>query len=70
MDAISKGLNEILIFLFMAGLLIGLAMWGIFAAIDKQLSSNDIKVSEPLIPKIELVIKNNKVDTLYVYKIK
>ena len=70
MDTISKGLNELLIFLFIAGILIGLSFWGIFSFLDHQFSDKNLKVSKPLIPKIELVIKNNKVDTLYVYKIK
>ena len=52
------------------GVAIGLLVWGLFAGYNKWFVNHDIKVSKPLIPTIELVIKNNKVDTLYVYKVK
>ena len=31
-------------------------------------SRNVIKVNKPITPEIELIIKDNKVDTLYIYK--
>jgi hypothetical protein len=52
------------------GLIIGLAIWGLFSAYNHWFVNHDIKVKKPLIPTIKLVIENNKVDTLYVYKIK
>lgn len=33
------------------------------------LSSDEIRVKEPLVYTTELVIENNQVDTIYVYKI-
>ncbi len=33
-------------------------------------SRDEIVSKKPLVPEIRLVIKNNKVDTLYVYKVK
>ena len=52
------------------GLIIGLAIWGLFTLYNRNFVDHDIKVKQPLIPTIELVIENNKVDTLYVYKVK
>lgn len=33
-------------------------------------SADEVVVKKPIVPEIRLEIKNNKVDTLYVYKIK
>jgi hypothetical protein len=53
-----------------AGVFIGLSCWGIFSLIDYFFIFDGIKSKTPIKPKIELVIKDNKVDTLYVYEIK
>jgi hypothetical protein len=52
------------------GLFIGLGCWAIFSMIDYFFIFDGIKSETPIEPKIELVIKDNKVDTLYVYEIK
>ena len=62
-----EGIFEVFVGL---GIIIGLAIWGLFSAYNHWFVNNDIKVKKPLIPTIELVIENNKVDTLYVYKLK
>lgn len=62
-------LNGIIETFIVIGLIIGLAIWGLFQGYNHWFVNHDIKVSKPLIPTIELVIKNNKVDTIYVYKI-
>lgn len=51
------------------GIFIGLVIFGIYIIIDKFIINHDIKVKTPLVPTIELIVKNNKIDTLYVYKI-
>lgn len=63
-------LDGILETLIAFGVLIGLSVWGLFSLYSHYLVNHDIKVKKPLVPTIELVIENNKVDTLYVYKIK
>ena len=52
------------------GVLIGLCLWGLFAIYDYYFIFDGIKSNKPIIPKIELIIKDNKVDTLYVYELK
>lgn len=51
------------------GIMIGLAVWGIVSLYDYFFIFDGIKSSKPIKPRIELVIKDNKVDTLYVYEI-
>lgn len=50
------------------GIIIGLCL--LFAIFDYYFIFDGIKSKTPIIPKIELVIENNKVDTLYVYELK
>jgi hypothetical protein len=59
------GLVSALIF---AGLFIGLAVWGSWELIDWIFIDDAIKTTTPIVPEIELIIKDNKVDTLYVYR--
>jgi hypothetical protein len=40
------------------GLIIGLAIWGLFAGYNHWFVNHDIKVKQPLIPTIELIIEN------------
>lgn len=56
--------------LISVGLLIGLATWGLFELIDYLFIDDAIRVTQPLKPEIELTIKDNIVDTIYVYRIK
>jgi hypothetical protein len=50
------------------GMVIVLAIWGIWGLIDLFFISEDIRSDKPIKPEIELVIRDNKVDTVYVYK--
>lgn len=52
------------------GVIIGLCLWGLFAIYDYYFMFDGIKSKTPIKPKIELIIENNKVDTLYVYELK
>jgi hypothetical protein len=53
------------------GVIIGLAVWGLVSLYDYYFVFvfDGIKSPTPIKPRIELVIKDNKVDTLYVYEI-
>lgn len=45
-----------------------LAIWGLWELIDFLFIDEVIKSTDPIIPEIELVVKDNKVDTVYVYR--
>lgn len=45
-----------------------LLFWGGYEAVDYFFIDDAIRSSKPIIPEIELVIKNNMVDTVYVYR--
>jgi len=49
---------------------VGFFVWGMWELIDWWFIDDSIRSSEIIIPEIELVIKNNAVDTVYVYRIK
>jgi hypothetical protein len=55
--------------LILLGAGIVLAIFGCWELIDLIWIDDAIKVSKPIIPTIELIIKNNQVDTLYVYRL-
>ena len=55
--------------LVLLGAAIVLSIWGGWEVIDWLCIDDVIKVSKPLVPTLELVIKNNQVDTLYVYRL-
>jgi hypothetical protein len=50
------------------GVLIGLAIWGCWGLIDWILIDDAIKSSTLIVPEIELIVRNNVIDTLYVYR--
>lgn len=50
------------------GIVVALCLWGCWELVDYFLIDDAIKVSKPLIPEIEIVVNNNVVDTLYVYR--
>lgn len=54
--------------LVVIGLFIGLVLWGAWELIDLIFIDDAIKTTSPMVPEIELIIKDNKVDTLYVYR--
>jgi hypothetical protein len=54
--------------LVVGGLFIGLSVWGAWELIDWIFIDDAIRTTSPMVPEIELIIKDNKVDTLYVYR--
>lgn len=46
------------------------AIWGAWELIDWLFIDEVIKSSEPIKPEIELIINDNEVDTLYIYRSK
>jgi len=50
------------------GVLICASIWGMWELIDWIFIDDAIKVSKPIIPEIELIVKDNIIDTLYVYR--
>lgn len=61
-------INGIVETLITFGIICGLAIWGIFGLVDYFFIFDGIKSKSLITPKIELVIENNKIDTLYVYE--
>ncbi len=52
------------------GAIILASIFGIWKLVDWLFIDDAIKVNEPLKPiRIELVVENNKIDTLYVYEL-
>lgn len=54
------------VFIFL--IVVGMAIVGLIWAIASFFTSDDIRSDKPIKPRIELVIKDNTVDTIYVYK--
>ena len=50
------------------GLFIGLVLWGAWELIDLIFIDDAIKTTSPMVPEIELIVKDNIIDTLYVYR--
>jgi len=50
------------------GVLIGLAIWGCWALIDWIWIDDAIHSTKIINPEIKLMVKNNIVDTIYVYR--
>ena len=50
------------------GILAGLSIWGIWEMIDWLFIDDAIRSTKPIVPQIEIVVKNNIVDTIYVYR--
>lgn len=64
MDGIGKGLAEFFIFVAIICFIIG----GGIAFIIRGKKPNSITVTHRIEPELKLIIKNNKVDTLYIYR--
>lgn len=45
-----------------------LLFWGGYELVDWLFIDDAIKTTAPIKPEIELIIKNNVVDTLYIYR--
>lgn len=65
MDIKLDGLFEALI---VFGVVFGLSVWGIWELIDWLWIDDAIRVSSPIRPELEIVVKDNVVDTIYVYR--
>jgi hypothetical protein len=50
------------------GIVIALAVWGCWELIDWIWIDDAIRSTTPIVPEIELVVKDNVVDTIYVYR--
>ena len=50
------------------GVIIGLAIWGCWELVDWMWIDDAIRVSKPIVPELELVVKDNIIDTVYVYR--
>ena len=53
---------------FVMGVIFGLIVFGAYLLVDWLWIDDSIKSTTIITPKIELVIKNNVIDTVYVYK--
>ena len=49
-------------------LIAGLAMWGGWELIDWLWIDEVIKSSTPLTPELEITVKDNVIDTIYIYR--
>lgn len=54
--------------LIIIGILICLILWGSWELIDLLFIDDAIRVSKPIVPELELVVKDNVIDTVYVYR--
>ena len=50
------------------GAVIVLIIWGCWELIDWLFIDNAIRSTKPITPEIELIVKNNIIDTIYVYR--
>lgn len=53
---------------FVMGVILGLIIFGAYLLIDWLWIDDAIKSTTIITPKIELVVKNDVIDTVYVYK--
>jgi CHASE2 domain-containing sensor protein len=54
--------------LIILGMLFVAALWGLWELIDWMFIDDAIRTSQPIVPDVEIVIKNNVADTTYVYR--
>ena len=64
-NEIGKG---ILTGVFILGLVCVLIFWVVSMLPDWLFMDDSIKTTEPIIPELEITVKNNVIDTLYVYR--
>lgn len=50
------------------GCMVVLVIWGTWELIDWLFIDDTIKTKTPIIPDIEVIIKNGKSDTTYIYR--
>jgi hypothetical protein len=54
--------------LVMFGVIIVASIWGCWELIDLFFIDDAIRTSTPIIPELELIVKDNIVDTVFVYR--
>lgn len=64
----SNILGELFCGVLVIGLVVGFGCWGLWEIIDCLWVDDTIRVSQPIVPTLELVVKNNVIDTIYVYR--
>jgi len=64
MSDYSFDLTPVFWLLFLAGL----SIWGVWELIDYLFIDEVIKTTTLIIPEIELTVKNNVIDTVYIYR--
>lgn len=65
MEGIGKGLGTVIVVLCIFCVVV---FWGGWELIDWLFIDDVIRTTEPITPEIELVVKDNVVDTVYVYR--
>lgn len=55
--------------LIFIGILFCAMVWGLWELVDWLWIDDAIRVTEPLVPELELTVKDNVIDTIYVYRI-
>ena len=56
------GFISIIVVIFLIG-------WGLWELVDWLWIDDAIRVTKPLVPELELTVKDNVIDTIYVYRI-
>lgn len=62
--------RSLILGLILLGALIVGVIWGCWELVDYLWIDDVIKVTTPLKPELEIFVKDNVVDTLYVYRLK
>jgi hypothetical protein len=64
----TPNLERIVPALIVIGMLIATAVWGVFGIVDWLFIDDVIRVTEPIVPEIELVVNDSVIDTIYIYR--
>jgi len=51
------------------GVVMAFSVWGIWELVDWLFIDDAIKTTDPIVPELEITVKNNLIDTLYVYRV-
>jgi hypothetical protein len=65
MEGIGKGLGEVMITMCIVTLAV---FWGGWELIDWLFIDDAIKTKTLIVPEIEITVKDNVIDTLYIYR--
>lgn len=60
--------NGVVPALITIGALIVIIIWGSWQLIDWVFIDDSIRVTKPIVPEMEIVVKDNVTDTIYVYQ--